>query len=179
MNKALRTAACTAASLAALCFSGAASAAWTFTDSAGGARIDGSYPAFTLTGSDNGQMLDDLAQYTQAFTSAQDVAFHWRYATEDCCGAYWDPAGYVLDGVLHELSVEGPIGEPGAPSAGVATVHVDAGDTFGWYVFSRDSTLGPGILEVSVGVVPEPANVALLLAGLGAIGFAAWRRAKG
>jgi hypothetical protein len=174
MNKALRTAALAAASLATLCFSGAASAAWTFADDTGGASISGAYPSFTLTGSDLFDFKDDVATYTQAFTSAQAVTFAWNYVSEDCCGSAWDPAGYVLNGVQHQLSVNGPAGQG---SAGVATVDVGAGDVFGWYVESLDSEQGPGILSVSV--VPEPATVALLLAGVGALVFAARRRAKG
>ena len=174
MNKPLRTAALAAASLGALCFSGAASAAWTFSDSVGGGTIAGSFPSFTITGSDNGQHADDLATYTQTFDTAQTVSFSWVYKTDDCCGAYWDPAGYVLNGSRTELSVEG---DPLVGSSGYMSVDVAAGDTFGWYVLSRDSELGAGILSVSV--VPEPGNVALMLAGLGALGFAARRRAKG
>lgn len=174
MNKALRTAALAAASLGTLCFSGAASAAWTFTDDTGGASISGAYPAFTITGSDLFDFNDDLATYTQAFTSAQAVTFTWNYVTEDCCGSAWDPAGYILNGVRHQLSINGPAGQG---SAGVATVDVGAGDVFGWYVESLDSEQGPGLLSVSV--VPEPASVALLMAGVGALAFAARRRAKG
>ena len=174
MNKALRTAAVAAASLATLCFSGAASAAWTFTDDTGGASISGAFPSFTLTGSDLFDLKDDVATYTQTFAAAQAVAFTWSYATLDCCGGEWDPAGYVLNGVRHQLSLDGA---PLQGSAGAATVEVAAGDVFGWYVESLDSSQGPGILSVSV--VPEPASVALLLAGLGALAYAARRRAKG
>ena len=174
MNKALRTTALAAASLATLCFSGAASAAWTFTDDTGGASISGAYPSFTITGSDLFDLEDDLAVYTQTFASAQAVSFAWNYVTDDCCGSAWDPAGYILNGVQHQLSINGPANQG---SSGVATIAVDAGDVFGWYVESLDSSQGPGILSVSV--VPEPANVALMLAGLGALAFAARRRAKG
>jgi len=176
MNKAIRTAALSAATLAALCSSGAASAAWTFSDDTGSASISGAFPSFTITGGDDLSFRADLAQYTQVFTSVQTISFSWTYASEDCCGSVWDPAGYVLNGVLNQLSVDN---RTGLGSSGTASVAVAAGDVFGWYVFTPDSEQGPGVLSVavdSVGVVPEPTGLALLLAGIGAFGLIGFRR---
>ena len=58
-----------------------------------------------------------------------------------------------------------------------------AGDTFGFYVYSLDSMFGAGMLAINQDLpppppppaVPEPANAALMMAGLAAV-FAAVRR---
>lgn len=158
---------------AAACFSSGAQAAYSFTDVNGGGSISGAYPAFTITGSDNGNGADS-ARYTQIFTAAETVSFAWSYATQDCCGGYWDPAGYTLNGSEIQLSTDGVAGQG---SSGTFSVAVNAGDTFGWYVDSIDSVAGPAELTVTIaGAVPEPASVLLLMAGLATVGFSSRRR---
>lgn len=168
----VRAASLATAVLAALSFSSAANAAYTFSDVNGGGSIAGTYPSFTITGSDNNKG-QDSAQYTQFFASATSVSFTWSYTTQDCCGGFWDPAGYILNGVETQLSLNGNVGQG---SSGSATVSIAAGDTFGWYVDSPDSIQGPGAITINAAAVPEPANVLLMLAGMGA--FAALRRRK-
>lgn len=44
------------------------------------------------------------------------------------------------------------------------------------FVFDSDNSNNTGAIEVSVSAVPEPANMALMLGGLGLLGFAARRK---
>jgi hypothetical protein len=166
--KSLRVATTFAAFAAAAVFSNAASAAYSFSDTNGGdGYLVGSAPSFTLFSADNGVGSTD-ALYLGTVGSDKTVQFNWNYISHDVDGGVYDPAGYYLNGSFVQLS------NGGYSAAGFTTVSVHAGDTFGWYEHSLDSGFGRG--EFKVSVVPEPANVALLLAGLGALAVSARRR---
>ena len=168
MIKSFRAATMLAAFAAAAVFSSTACAAYSFADSGGGdGYLVGSAPSFTLFSADN-NVGATFATYTETFGTAQTVAFNWNYTSHDSDGGYWDPAGYVLNGNYVQLS------NNGYSASGSTTVSVNAGDTFGWYESSVDSVEGRG--EFNVSVVPEPGNLALLLAGLGALAIAARSR---
>ena len=182
MQKTLRAATLALGACALAGFSANASAAYVFSnDGPGDGSLSGSYPAFTITGSNNGTD-QDTALYVQNFTSSQVVTFTWHYASADTGGTNFDPAGWILNGVETQLSVNG---DPGTTSDGTTTVSVLAGDTFGFYVYSLDSLFGAGMLAVNQDLppppppppaIPEPANAALTMAGLAALFAAALRR---
>lgn len=162
-----------AVSLAMFAIATTASASpWALSNSNGGDGFVTLTPSgFDLFGADNG-VGPNYTTYTSTFASATTVTFQWSYITNDCCGSFWDPAGYVLNGVYTQLSTDDFVGGQ-INSSGVTSVAVNAGDTFGWYVFSQDSILGRGELDV---VVPEPASMSLVVTGL--LGFLASRRRK-
>ena len=183
MQKTLRAATLALGTCALAGFSANASAAWDFSNevSAADGSISGGYPAFTITGSNNG-VGENTAFYTQTFASSQVVTFTWQYASADSSTAF-DPAGWILDGVETQLSINGDMG---TTSSGTASVTVLANDTFGFYVYSSDSLFGAGMLAINEDLpgapppppppaIPEPANAALMMAGLAAL-FAAVRR---
>lgn len=154
--------------------------ATTFTLNTGGGNgsLAGSYPGFTLTSADNpdGPDEDNLLTYTGVIDSAQWISFAYSYTTNDFNGSSYDPAGYILNGVKHQLS---PADAPkGSYVTGNRSVGVQVGDVFGWYIGATDSILGAATLTViaTVSAVPEPETYAMLLAGLGLVGFAARRK---
>lgn len=179
MQKTLRAAALALGTCALAGFSGGANATWVFSnEGAGDASLSGSYPAFTITGSDNGSG-EDTAFYVQTFAASQVVSFTWQYASADTGGPALDPAGWILNGVETQLSLNG---DPGTGSSGSFALTVAVGDTFGFYVYSEDSSFGAAQLAINEDLppppaVPEPGSAALTLAGL-ALLFAAVQRRK-
>lgn len=190
MHKTLRVASLTLGSLALAGVCTSANASWTLSnDNGGDGSLSGAYPAFTLTGSNNGDPaadgFDNTTFYTQTFGAAATVTFTWQYASADTGSTAYDPAGWVLDDVETQLSLNG---DPGTASSGTWTVSVNAGDTFGFYVFSVDSLYGAGTLAINEDLpppppppppIPEPRDAVLLMAGLAALFALARQRRDG
>jgi hypothetical protein len=127
----------------------------------------------TITGSDD-DINDNIAQYTEIVPVSMIYDFIWKYTTLDLDGSAFDPAGYVLNGIYTQLTVDDlPFG---SMQSGGFSLSLDAGDEFGFYVETTDGVLGPGVLSFGIGVIPEPATWAMLITGFGLVGFVARRR---
>jgi hypothetical protein len=127
----------------------------------------------TITGPNNGAA-GSIAQYTGVALLGGLFDVFWEYTTFDADGSLFDPAGYVLNGVYTQLTVDGlPFG---STQSGSFSINLAAGDEFGFYVSTTDGFVGPATLSFGQGVIPEPGTWAMMIAGFGLVGFAARRR---
>jgi hypothetical protein len=161
------------AALAAATAATPASAAFTLTNSQGG---DGfvvviSPTVFTLYSNNDG-IDNNVTGYTTLAEAAATISGKWRFYTFDVDGSSFDPGGFVVNGVLTQLTSNG-IARP-AFQTGTFNFSVNAGDTYGFFVRSTDGALGRGVM--TIGAVPEPASWAMLIAGFGLVGAVARRR---
>lgn len=183
MQKTIRAASLALGAFALTGISTGAQAAWTFSNNAAGdGSLAGAYPAFEITGSDNG-LDENTSFYTQTLTTPTSYTFTWHYASLDGGGTVYDSAGYILGDTETQLSLDA---DPFTPSDGNMTVSVAANQLFGFYVHSSDSTGGAGYLSINEDLtlppppppppaIPEPQTPLMMLAGLAAL-FAAVRR---
>ncbi|MEP6504087.1 MAG: PEP-CTERM sorting domain-containing protein [Betaproteobacteria bacterium] len=176
MQTIIRAATLALGTSALLGFAGVAQAAFVFSnDGPGDGSLSGAYPAFTITGANNGAG-ETTSFYLETEDHFETIQFNWFYVTADTGGGVFDPAGYILNGVQTQLSLNL---DPGVGSSGFAQVALKPGDVFGFYVYTQDALFGAGALGINQEPpppppIPEPGNTALMLAGLGAL-FAAAR----
>ncbi len=125
--------------------------------------------SITITGAEAGCNQGDpsVIAYEITLTSCGTISFHWDYQTSDCQGPYYDPFGYLLNGIPVQLTLDGsPTGGDNNQS-GFVSVSVDVGDVFSFYVFSRDNYCGEAHVAISkfnapntsvglIGYVPDP-----------------------
>ena len=93
-----------------------------------GGSIDASAAPSSITlygGSDSGGVASDQL-YSFSLPLSGTLFFNWSYTQNDCCGAYWDPFGYWLNGVFTQLTNDSG---PDAQS-GVTSLLLNAGDVF-------------------------------------------------
>ena len=150
---------------------------------------------FDVFGSDNGHPVGfggpiaNLTSYVATSGLAQTLTFDWTYTTHDLSGAQYDPGGYIVNGVQHQVSPLSSDPIEFLSSSGQVTLNLAAGDTYGFYVFSTDSEAGRADIAVtpvrgalnaeSIAAVPEPATWALMLTGFFGLGLALRRRRAG
>ncbi len=128
---------------------------------------------FDLFGSDNGSG-ENLTSYLATASANETLTFRYAYTTNDCCGSAYDPAGYVLNDVYTQLSIDSALS---IGSSGLITFSVSAGQDYGFYVYTTDGVLGRGDIAVRSGV-PELSTWAMMMIGFAGFGYSAYRKAR-
>lgn len=77
------------------------------------------------------------------------LSFAWHYQTSDCQGPYYDPFGYILNGIPVQLTMDGSAESGENNQSGVVTIPVELNDVFSFYVFSRDNYCGEAHVAIS------------------------------
>lgn len=144
-----------------------------FTD-AGSVDLSATPASITLFGSDTGSDTGSDIRFTTTAAAGGIFSFNWAYQTEDTDGdPVQDPAGYVHNGSVLPLSVDG-----GAISqSGSFSQAVNPGDLIGFWVGTTDNSFGRAHLTISnfSAPVPVPEPGAAVLMALGLAGLVAWR----
>jgi hypothetical protein len=126
---------------------------------------------FNLFGSDN-DFDDNLTSFSQISAPNQTISGQFRYMSLDTGDSMFDPAGYFVDGVFTQLSVDA-LPQYGQ-NFGNFSFAVNVGQSYGFYVFSADGQFGRGAL--TIGAIPEPSSWAMLITGFGLVGATLRRR---
>jgi len=142
-----------------------APASWSFSNTGGSTNGNvntaGAPASITLTGGSAGPGAG-TTNFTHAAVASGLVTFNWTYSSTDT-GTY-DGANFLLNGVTTLLANNATQG------SGTFSIAVNAGDIFGFQVFSTDNFAGPGVLTVSNFNAPVPEGSTLALLALGAVG---------
>jgi hypothetical protein len=106
---------------------------------------------------------------------AASISFDWSYSTSDQDGAGFDPFLYFQTSAGNVCVMCSGYSGSGSYSATVASL-----EQFGFNLQTTDGIFGSSHVQITnfqaVAAVPEPETYAMLLAGLGLLGFAARRR---
>lgn len=159
---------------------------WTTLNTNGGnGTVDAAASTLTLTsadftGSPDATFESSLLSYVYTAVVDTLISFDWSYLTHDDNGSTYDTLSYTLGGQSVQLSADDSFD---AQTGSVLSLLVKGGSSFGYQLTSLDSWGGSGVGTIThfnaVAAVPEPASVALMLAGLGLVGAFVRRRQRG
>lgn len=160
--------ACGAMALASILAATPAAAAFSLVNTNGGdGYVVGNSTSFDLFGSNNGSG-DNLTGYTGSAAKTQSYKATYTYTTFDLGGAFYDPAGYYINGDLKRLSPLNSLA--GESFSSILRFRVNAGDTYGFYVAS-DGLFGRADIAATVASdVPEPSSWIMMIIGFGVVG---------
>ena len=104
-----------------------------------------------ITGADAGCNQGDpsITTYEVSVPSCGTISFQWNYQTRDCQGPYWDPFGYLLNGIPVQLTEDGSTTNGDNDQSGFVSLPVEGGDVFSFYAFSRDNYCGEAHTAIS------------------------------
>jgi hypothetical protein len=143
-----------------------APANWTFTNTGGSTdgsvNTAGAPVSISLTGGNSGSGTSGTTNFTIAAVASGMVSFDWNYTSADT-GSY-DIGNFLLNGTPTFLANNNG-------GSGTFTIAVNAGDIFGFQVFSQDNSFGAGTLTVANFSAPVPEGSTLALFALGSVGI--------
>ena len=95
--------------------------------------------SIVITGAEAGCNQGDpsFVAYEITLTSCGTLSFEWKYQTSDCQGPYWDPLGYLLNGIPVQLTLDGSTTGGDNNQSGLVSILVDEGDVFSFYIFAE------------------------------------------
>jgi hypothetical protein len=111
--------------------------------------------SITLTGSDSESYTEINTDFTIKALASGFVSFGWDYTSVDDPG--FDSFGFLRNDTFFLITV--------AQGSGASSFSVEAGDIFGFRVYSVDDEFGPGIVVIDNFSAPIPEPSALLLVG--------------
>jgi len=153
---------------------------WTQTLDGGSIDLSGAPSSITMTSSNIGNGISNQ-DFTISAPSTGLVSFDWAFSTTDW-SAFYDPFGYLLNGVFHQLT-----NDNGGNQSGSASFAVASGDMFGFRAHSVDSIYGSGATLISnfsgpeyanTNPVPTPEPSSIILLGSGVVGLIGYRMKK-
>jgi subtilisin-like proprotein convertase family protein len=97
--------------------------------------------SIVLTGNDNGAAGNTDYTITMVACGSGELYFNWMYNSID--GPTWDNAGYIINGNYSQIA------NVDATSGIVGPITINAGDVFGFRVYSVDGSAGAGIFTIS------------------------------
>lgn len=126
----------------------------------------GSAPtSITITGAESGCNQGDpsVTAYEITLAACGTISFQWNYQTSDCQGPYWDPFGYLLNGIPVQLTEDGSTNSGDNDQSGFVSVPVEVGDVFAFFAFSRDNYCGEAHTAISKFNGPNTSGPALVV----------------
>ncbi len=136
----------------------------------------GSYVGDTTNACSTTDSCYNYTTYTTSSSSDRTLSFGWSYSTSDD-GSWYDPAGYVIDGVYTQLTPDNypyTLSDGTVIYSGIVTLNLLAGQTYGFYVYSYDSMCGGA--QIAISYVPLPAALPLFASALLGVGAVARRK---
>ncbi len=121
---------------------------WTATEPDGGYVTTDGDSSVTVHGPDGGNCNGLATLYSITIPADGKLIFSWNYESFDCCGAYWDPFGYNINGTFVKLTQDNGPNSGNPIQSGLAAVLVHTGDVFSFEVYSPDCVLGEGASTV-------------------------------
>jgi len=146
---------------------------WTFQNTGGSTNgnvnTSGAPASITLTGGSTGNGFG-TTDFTIAAPVSGMLSFNWNYTSSDT-GTY-DGFNFLLNGSPTLLATNDTQG------SGTFTISLNAGDVFGFEIYSQDNLFGPGVVTISsfTAPVPEPSTISLLALGAVGVGILLRRR---
>jgi hypothetical protein len=121
--------------------------------------------SIVLTGGNSGSGEPGTSDLLTSAVAGGLIQFQYSYSSLDM--PHQDDAGYLLDGIFHELAFQDG-------QSGIAQFNVLANESFGFRVGTADNQFEPGVLTISslASNVPEPGTgtiVMLVTGGLWAV----------